>query len=70
MKVLYWDDFDCTEETRRIAHPDTIHVHSNDERELAVAFLEYAAQAGQLWKQGIRYHWFRGPRGLVRDVEP
>jgi hypothetical protein len=68
MKVLYWDDFSCTEETRRIAHPDTVHFHSTDENKLAQAFVEYSVQAGSLYAIQRRYHCFRGPKGLVRDV--
>jgi len=70
VRLLYWDDFDCTEETRRIARAETVHVHTDDETELAVAFQTHARQYPALHDQGQRYHCFRGPGGLVRDVVP
>lgn len=69
MKLLYWPDFDCTEETRRIAVPDTVHVHGTNEEELARKFIEFTERHAQLHAAGMRYHCFRGPGGLIRGVE-
>jgi hypothetical protein len=81
MSALYWPDFDCTPETRRIAHPATVHVHCKTEREACLAFIDLFGE----WIDGVdgfgiyekwsarydsdhRYACVRGPGGLVRGV--
>jgi len=80
VSVFYWDDFDCTEETRQIAHPDTVHVHCETDRAAGEAFLRMYGRwiPRPDWGDGfgihercppLRYGCVRGPGGLVRAVE-
>ena len=81
MSVFYWDDFDCTEETRRIAHPSTVHVHCETDRAAGLAFLQL--YGGWIPRPDLgdgfghherlppgKYGCVRGPGGLVRRVDP
>jgi hypothetical protein len=80
VSVRYWDDFDCTAETRRIAHPDTVHVHCETDRQAGEAFLRLYGRWILRSDLGdgfghherslpLRYGCVRGPGGLVRAVE-
>lgn len=42
MTALYWPDFDCTEETRRMQRQDTVHLHARTEDEACRAYLSIA----------------------------
>jgi len=84
MTALYWPDFVCTSETRRIAHPSTIHIHCKTEREACLAFIDTfgewidISQMGkgfgiyekypERYDKDIRYTCITGPGGLVRGV--
>lgn len=70
MSALYWADFDCTETSRQIAHPSTVHVHTGDEQAACRAFLKVEAEWPDLTdeQRGGRYRCVRGPGGLVRGV--
>lgn len=67
MKILYWEGFDCTEESRYISHPSTIHFHSDNEQELYEAFIKNEQEWAYYRDNGIaRYRCVKGPGGLVR----
>jgi hypothetical protein len=69
MSALYWADFDCTEESRAIQHPSTVHVHTNDEQEACRAYLNVEFEWPAYRDGGVaRYRCVRGPKGLVRGV--
>lgn len=68
MSALYWSDFDCTSESRKIEYPSTVHAHHADERQACLAFLQLADEYSVLHERGERYHCVRGPGGLVRGV--
>lgn len=68
VSALYWPDFDCTPDSRRIAHTSTVHAHHDDELSACLAFLRLASEYSVLHERGERYHCVRGPGGLVRGV--
>lgn len=71
MSALYWADFDCTDESRRMQHASTVHVHTNDEQAACRAFLGLVDEWPTFRDAGAaRYRCVRGPRGLVRGVRP
>jgi len=77
MSALYWPDFDCTSDSRRIEHSSMEHFHCVTDREAALTFLnvlglwidkgEYQ-NYGTRHGAGLRYACIRGPGGLVRGV--
>jgi hypothetical protein len=69
MTALYWPpEYDCTEASRRLAMPSTVHVHTDDEQAACRALLTLAAEYPQRHEAGQRYHCIRGPHGLLRGV--
>ena len=76
MTVIYWpvDEYRCDDESRRLGHPDTRHLHCTNDSEVALALMK----AGREWEMskvtqmsvGARYHCVTGPGGLVRKVLP
>lgn len=47
MRVIYWprDEYDCTEESRRISHPSMEHYHCKSDAEVIRVMTEHAAIA-------------------------
>lgn len=72
VRVLYWprDEYDCTEESRRIEHPSTEHYHCESDADVIRVMDEHAALHPIPWINGRRYRCVTGPGGLVRGVEP
>lgn len=68
MTALYWQDFDCTSETRAIEHESTIHQHYTSERQACEAFVRFIAISVNEWLADRRYYCIRGPGGLIRGV--
>lgn len=70
MTALYWprDEFDCTDASRRLAHPSTVHIHVDTEAAAIAALLELQAEYPKRFEAGTRYHCIRGPRGLLKGI--
>jgi hypothetical protein len=72
--LIYYEDHDCTVESRAIAHKDMIHQHFDHEHDALVAFVSYMRSC---WEQlrrlghtslNMKYRCIRGPGGVVRGV--
>lgn len=68
MKAIYWSELNCTHQTRKIEHVNTIHEHFDDEQDACRAFLSFMAISEDEWLAGRRYRCIRGPGGIVRSV--
>lgn len=75
MKVSYWPDFRCDEESRQLCHPSTVHIHCETDEEAARALLEGSERVAEAF-QGViggpltgpprvRYRCITGPDGLI-----
>lgn len=86
MKLIYWprDEYDCTEASRRLARPDTVHLHCDSDSKALAELLRHragyhcSAPGGEaedcavrpvcLYHSHKRYWCITGPNGLVRGV--
>jgi hypothetical protein len=74
VSALYWQDLDCTAESRAIECDRVIHRHHATERDACLDFLAYIETCNaQLQERGrtdpaLHYRCIRGPGGILRGV--